>query len=279
MLYAVKLKAIPRDAVSIHFKKAGCCKMKAHTMKHSIGKRLKLLSVSTDAKTVKGEKFGILTAILYLAPSIEAQPFVGRKINLCPHASKGCSNNCIFFCGRGKFPNVVKARIRKTVEFLTNRKAFINTLYEDLRKFEQYCVKRDLIGAVRLNGTSDLPWHNLIRFEWFERLRFYDYTKDAQRVVEYLRGNLPSNYHLTFSKSESNDLNARKLAKLGANIAVVFESLPDSFFGKRVINGDESDTRFLDPKGVIVGLTAKGPAKKDTSGFVVRSEKLNALSA
>ena len=36
-----------------------------------------------------------------------------------------------------------------------------------------------------------------------------------------------------------------------------------------VINGDKTDMRFKDPVGVIVGLKAKGKARKDTSGFVI----------
>ena len=39
----------------------------------------------------------------------------------------------------------------------------------------------------------------------------------------------------------------------------------------KVVNGDESDLRFLDPRNSIVGLKAKGKAKKDTTGFVVNS--------
>jgi hypothetical protein len=56
------------------------------------------------------------------------------------------------------------------------------------------------------------------------------------------------------------------------NAAVVFQTLPDTFLGLQVINGDEHDLRHLDPKGVIVGLLPKGrKAKRDTSGFVVRA--------
>jgi len=44
--------------------------------------------------------------------------------------------------------------------------------------------------------------------------------------------------------------------------------MPETYEGTPVFNGDDSDLRFLDPKGVVVGLYAKGKAKKDTSGFV-----------
>jgi hypothetical protein len=55
----------------------------------------------------------------------------------------------------------------------------------------------------------------------------------------------------------------------GMNVAAVFHKVPETYLGRTVINGDETDLRFLDPKGVIVGLKAKGKAKKDTTGFVV----------
>jgi len=45
--------------------------------------------------------------------------------------------------------------------------------------------------------------------------------------------------------------------------------LPVFYKNTRVINGDKDDLRFLDDKGVIVGLKAKGKAQKDTSGFVI----------
>ena len=57
----------------------------------------------------------------------------------------------------------------------------------------------------------------------------------------------------------------------GMNYAVVFKNklLPVGYEGYPVINGDSTDLRFLDPKGVVVGLYAKGRAKKSDSGFAV----------
>ena len=229
---------------------------------------MKLLSVSNDAKTIKGEKRGYLTGILYLAPATES-----GVLNACPHASEGCKLACLFTAGRGTFDSVRKARISKTIAFKRDRAAFMSDLTTDIRALIKKAHKLGLKPAVRLNGTSDLPWHRIPVngaaniMELFPDVPFYDYTPNPTRIFE----TLPANYTLTFSRKEDNHAIAQAVAKSGANVAVVFASktLPATYFGRPVFNGDASDLRFLDPRGVIVGLSAKGRAKRDTSGFVV----------
>jgi hypothetical protein len=77
------------------------------------------------------------------------------------------------------------------------------------------------------------------------------------------------NYHLTFSAADGNDADVNKAIAQGMNVTVVFDKIPAEYKGKPVFNADETDLRFLDPKGVVLGLKAKGRAKKDTTGFVV----------
>lgn len=225
-----------------------------------------LLQVGHDAKTKKGEKKGYLTGILYLAPSNES-----GALNVCAHASVGCRAACLFTAGRGRFANVKAARIRKTIEFKTDRASFLARLAFDIAKLVRKAVKNGMIPAVRLNGTSDLPWENLGIIQQFPGVQFYDYTKNVKRALDFIAGKLPANYHLTFSRSETNSAHAELVAKLGGNVAVVFDSkkLPSHYYGVPVVNGDESDLRFLDARGCVVGLYAKGLAKKDFSGFVV----------
>jgi hypothetical protein len=233
-----------------------------------------LLGISTDAKTVKGEKYGYLTGIMYLAPSNQS-----GIINTCPMASKGCRMACLYTAGMGSFANVKAARIKKTVFFATEREAFMAQLCIDIERLIVKAKKAGLIPAVRLNGTSDIDWENIpVKgfeniFAVFPHVQFYDYTARPQRAIDYAMGKMPANYQLTFSKKENNDTAVSNVVSAGGNVAVVFstENFPETYLGRMVINGDESDLRFNDDKGIIVGLKAKGKAKQDDSGFVVHA--------
>ena len=229
--------------------------------------KLDLLSVGTNAKTVKSDKQGVyLTAILYLAPAVQVS-----GINLCPLSELAeCRTACLYTAGRGAFNNVQSARIRKTVFWRDNRAAFLDALRNDLNRFQSYCIKRDLIPAVRLNGTSDIPWEKYSIIEENPGIQFYDYTKSYAR----LNNPQPANYYLLLSYSMASSVYARHIKttakNTGANIAVVFRSNPPAtYLGRNVINGDLDDLRFLDAPNSIVALSAKGQAKKDTSGFVI----------
>jgi hypothetical protein len=225
-----------------------------------------LLSVDTNAKTVKGQKRGFMTGILYLAPGK-----LSGLINVCPNASVACDNLCLYFAGRGAFNSVQQARTAKTVFYVKDRETFLATLKENVTAVIRKAKAKKMVPVIRLNGTSDIGWERYTVIQAFKTTRFYDYTKSFQRMVSFLDGKLPSNYSLTFSRSETNENDCVSILKRGGNVAVVFRSktLPTHWQGFPVINGDENDLRFLDPKGVVVGLTAKGKAKSDTSGFVV----------
>jgi len=230
-----------------------------------------------NAKTTKGEPLGYLTGILYLAP----HKIAGR--NVCPNATKGCAAACLYSAGHGKFSNVQSARIAKTKKFFADPKAFVDELRKDIFALIRKAARTGLIPCVRLNGTSDLPWEKLkgtngmTLIEEFSHLQFYDYTKSVQRMVDFVNGDLPANYHLTFSRSEKAGMGTiyAALQKSGGNVAAVVnvkrgKPLPAFSGGSLLVDGDEHDLRFLDPKGCIVGLRAKGDAIKDTSGFVLR---------
>ena len=231
--------------------------------------------LTTDnAKTTKGEPLGYLTAILYLAPS----NLSGR--NVCPHASEGCILSCLFTAGMGAFSNVQAARIAKTKAFFADPKVFVEDVAKDIAAAQRKADREKLTLCVRLNGTSDIAWESLggqarvSLMARFPEVSFYDYTKNPSRVRAFLAGKFPPNYSLTFSRSESNGETALSLAKAGANVAVVFDTpkggeLPAEWAGRPVVDGDVSDLRFLDARGRIVGLRAKGQGKKDESGFVV----------
>jgi len=231
---------------------------------------MKLLSVSVDNKTIKGEKLGILTGILYLAPA----NISGYEV--CPMRSEGCTHSCLYTAGMGKINTVQAARIKKTKMFFENRDEFLKILRDDIKSLATKANRINMIPAVRLNGTSDIDWTRFNIINHFPNIQFYDYTK----VLNRLSKSIPDNYHLTFSKSEVNDDACVSALNLGFNVAVVFSTkkghpLPEKYMGYPVYNGDETDVRFKDPKGgFIIGLVAKGYASKDESGFVVNVNKL-----
>lgn len=221
-----------------------------------------------NAKTVKGEKKGILTGILYLAPG----KISGWEV--CPKRSVGCTTACLYTAGNGRFSTVQDARIKRTKLFFEQRDAFIYLLKCDITELVKKANKLNYIPCVRLNGTSDIEWTRFKIMEEFPDVQFYDYTK----VVNRLDHPLPSNYYLIFSKNESNDEDVHAAIKKKANVAVVFDVkkggiLPKEWNGVKVIDGDVDDVRWQDEQGVIVGLRAKGMAKKDETGFVIKSIK------
>jgi hypothetical protein len=226
--------------------------------------QFKLLSVESDAKTSKGSDFGVLTGILYLAPANEASDIV----NLCPMASEECRRACLYGAGMaGVFPAIKQARLAKTYQYLSDRKGFIEALRADIAKLIVMAAKRGMKPAVRINGTSDLPQLAREMAQAFPKVQFYDYTKIPMPWKRVL-----PNYHLTFSHSGENLADCMDSLANGVNVAVVFSTprFPETWHGLRVINGDESDLRFMDPVGVVVGLKAKGSAKQLAAGGFVQ---------
>ena len=224
-----------------------------------------------NAKTIKGEKKGFLTGILYLAPGRIAS----RRFNVCPHSSRGCRKVCLYTAGRGVFSNVQAARIRKTRELAKDPKEFISRVREDVSRLDRYASRRGMKLAIRLNGTSDLPWETEAYGripQCFPHIQFYDYTKIIRRVLNKRR---PGNYHLLFSRTEDNEDACRKVLRAGHTVAAVFDEVPvgSTLWGYEIVDGDEDDLRFLDKKSVIVGVKAKGKARRDTSGFVIRTRE------
>lgn len=260
----------------------------------------KNLLSTQNSKTVKGEKFGYTTYIMYLAP--HTQNSKGK--NLCSHASKGCAEACLFGSGAARFETVQQGKINKTEYFLGNLNRFMSQLANEI---EGIVAKHEVIEgteklsfngsvlrhknfAIRLNGTSDFPFENLRIFkrtsngkiwvykkpnknlknifELFPDVTFYDYTKIPNRFNNKFHAD---NYHLTFSRSEDNHKSVLDILNRGYNVAVVFgvkdeADLPKTYLGFPVVNGDENDLRFLDDENVVVGLKYKYLTGKGTAG-------------
>ena len=227
-------------------------------------KSSKLLNIDNNAKTVKGQKKGYKTAILYLAPSTQS------GFQVCPMASEGCKKACLYTAGHGAFSNVQQGRINKTRWFMQERQSFLIQLKKEISNHIKNCDKKGYIPCVRLNGTSDISWENYDIIQAFPNVQFYDYTKIYKRALKYVNGQYPSNYHITYSLNEDNKKEAFEILKLRGNISAVFRKyLPKTYQGYTVINADETDLRFTDDNNIIAGLVAKGQAKKDYSGFVL----------
>ena len=231
---------------------------------------MKLLTTA-NTKIRKGEKLGFQTFGIHLAPANLS------GFNVCKVASVGCAASCLNTAGMGVFSNVQIARIEKTRLFFKDKALFLSRLFKEITAAIKSAKKKELTATFRLNLTSDLPWekiklHGVSILELFPEATFYDYTKSPERMTAFLAGEMPKNYHLTFSRSETNGAIAESILKSGGNVAMVFrKSLPAQYLGADVINGDETDLRFLDGAGKIIGLVEKGKAKKDESGFVIEA--------
>jgi hypothetical protein len=261
--------------------------MKVH---HHIPAEYRVSSLLTPEgyapKTDKGRARGYSTAIMYFAPNK-----VGG-VNVCGKwATAGCIQTCLDEAGHGGIWSkktginaVREARIKRKRWFAEDRAAFNDRLLQELTLWRAGKLAKGKTPTTRLNGTADLPWeHRSLAmndgrtvFEHFPDVQFYDYTKNPVRMLAFCRGEMPANYHLTFSRSESNDDDCRAVLAAGGNVAVPFmvkdeSGFPATFMGAPVVSGDHDDLRFLDQPGVVIGLKAKGrKAKKDTSGFIVR---------
>jgi len=250
-------------------------------------------------KAIKANSFGWLNAINYMAPAATAG--LG---DFCPDATDGCRSICLgehsgqaAMRKEGETNKVIESRKRKNHYFMNDRQAFMKEAAFHVAKIVKKAKTLKLKPAIRMNGAWDIPFEGVSFHidkqlggklselcgkpikEGFHKnimaafpfVQFLDYTKHESRFLKPL----PENYHLTFSLSEKPESpkEARFLLEKGFNVAAVFANgLPKSFMGFPVINGDLHDLRFLDPQGVIVGLTPKGhKAKKDTSGFIIRN--------
>ncbi|HMA72699.1 MAG TPA: hypothetical protein VKP67_14615 [Xanthobacteraceae bacterium] len=242
-----------------------------------------------NAKAEKAAAFGYYNIIHYLAPAD-----IAGYGDVCSHRSLACTAACLGWhsghAAIGETNNVREARLAKTRDFMTDRQNYLVRMVMEIARAKRYAAGKGLKLCVRLNGSSDIAWEGIrlqpsgrTLLEIFPEVTFVDYTKNPRRFARPL----PPNYHLTFSRSETNEAIALELLERGVNVAVVFAERPLSWRGHVVVNGDESDLRHLDPRaprpvtlqsgryhyfaGYVIGLTPKGSkAKKDSSGFVVR---------
>lgn len=248
------------------------------------------LLTTHNTKTLKGEKMGFRTAILYLAPARES-----GVVNVCKHSTEECREFCLYRSGNSmRFPKINEARIRKTKFMVEMPEDFERLLNKDIASLIKNCQKNKLIPCVRLNGTSDL-YHGIfarVIAEWHHKgVIFYDYTKDLKRALAWRANQMPAGYHLTYSHANGKLTHTITALNSGVNVAMVFDTkrnqpLPKEWNGFDVIDGDTHDLRFLNSPstpdeltdydiGYVIGLRAKGVAQKvkgTPKGFIVNSK-------
>ena len=256
----------------------------------------KVLSyVGANPKLAKNSKLKVLSVPLHLAP------YNLSGFQVCAKASAGCSAACLHFGGAPAARKIKdQVRIARTQAFFKDRSAFLALLTFEIMSLQHKAKKLHMKPAVRLNATSDLAWENLSivvngktvgMIGYFRGIQFYDYTAIRKRMDAFLAGRLPRNYHLTFSRKEDNHDDCLAVLRAGGNVTAVFtkpalvqalENGVQTSGGSlvvaggpqscdwMVVDGDIHDYRPVDPSNVIVGLKAKGLARKDVSGFVIR---------
>lgn len=250
----------------------------------TIGKAMKQVGVSylgSVNKSAKLEKNGKVskqyTYGIYLAPASTS------GYNVCQSSTPECRMGCLATSGRAAMEIVAgktkisNCRVNKTKLFFENQEFFMQWVIAEMTKYQTQATKDDFGFSARLNCTSDIDWaHVYVNgktiFELFPNAQFYDYTKIPTKF--HMK---PENYHLTFSYTGRNGSIAQRLLKQGFNVAVVFDTLkgqalPETFMGYKVVDGDLTDYRPNDGKGVIVGLRFKRIADQEAQKEVIKSD-------
>lgn len=246
--------------------------------------------ISSSTKTMKSKKYSHqYTYAVYLSPSNTS------GYNVCPFSTKECRLGCLATSGRAKIEYysgisvIDNARKRKTILFHKHQDFFMEWLIAEIKRDKAKAKKDGYFFSVRLNATSDIDWNNVYYkgfniFEIFPDVAFYDYTKNHNKFDD-----IADNYHLTYSYTGRNWKQSEILLNKGFNIAVVFnvkneKQLPKTWNGYKVINGDLTDYRIDDAKGIIVGLKWKNIANKGIneqikkSIFVVQPTEFNKIN-
>ena len=237
------------------------------------------LLTTANPKTDKGRELGYLTSVLHLAPASLS------GFNVCNRSTPGCRAGCLNLAGRGGIiprgatTNAIqRARVARTRLLFSDRPLFLQTLQGEIETHVRRADRLGLAPAMRLNGTSDLPWERIAPaiLERFSDVQFYDYTKDPSRYFD--SRSRPEHYHLTLSRSEHTTPEVMRSALVWGSVAVVYDST-DSILSSGfdcetpAHDADSHDLRFLDRPGSIGALRAKGPARHDETGFVVRTAR------
>jgi len=233
--------------------------------------------VSTSSKIAHSQTYSHQhTYAIYLAPANLS------GYNVCSHSTPECRIGCLNTSGRAgieEFSGLTKihdCRVKKTKLFYEQPEFFMAWLMAEIKMYQKRAEKKGFYFSVRLNATSDIDWQNVKVngqniFEIFPDVAFYDYTKNINKFIDK-----PLNYHLTYSYTGRNELQCEAVLKAGFNVAMVFKvkhevELPKYFDNHPVINGDLTDYRIDDAKGIIVALKWKRIANRKAEAKIINS--------
>lgn len=234
-------------------------------------------TINSSAKIMKNQKYNQqYTYAIYLAPANTS------GYNVCSHSTKECRLGCLATSGRqaieifSGIDKIKNSRIKKTVLFHEHREFFMQWLIAEIKAGKAKAERDGFYFSVRLNATSDIDWQNeningTNIFEIFPDVNFYDYTKNVNKYI-----GKPENYHLTYSYTGRNWNQCKTLLQRGFNVAMVFNAkkeseLPLEYKGFKVSNGDLTDYRIADAKGIIIGLKWKRIANREAEAQILNS--------
>lgn len=218
----------------------------------------------------------------WLLFGLSMSPATTSGHQVCSSSTPGCRKACIFTSGNGGYPIVSRGRKGRALAWFQKREEFKKKLYEEMELAMKLAKRHKRNLGIRLNVFSDIMWERQFPeiIGDFGEVQFYDYTKHFERMMRFCRGEFPSNYYLTFSRSEKNEEECLRVLSSGRNVSVPFTinaamkpdikvPLPNTYLGYPVVNGENNDLRFLDPQGCVVGVKTKGMGFWDKTGFVV----------
>lgn len=230
-----------------------------------------------SAKAVKAQEYGYLNAIHYMSPHEIAG--VG---NLCPWATPSCKRICLgYHSGQASMVansadtnsknNVRRSRDTKARQYMLERRRYMAEVVRQAARVIRKASEKGFLAALRFNGSTDLVGEAVNLAHTFPTVKVNEYTKSFKFAMANALGEHPSNLRVCFSRTEENEDDAIKILENGGLVSVVFaKTLPRTWGGFPVVDGDRHDLLHLWPRGVVIGLKAKGSARGDTSGFVVR---------
>lgn len=218
--------------------------------------------VNNSTKHEKAFKYNEMVYTIYLAPAKSS----GYEV--CPGRTAECTLLCLNESGRNKMNTerevIRNSRIKKTRLFHEEHQFFVKWVFEEIKLARKKAEKLNYRFSVRLNNTSDISPEDFYILnengtrvnilEYFNDVKFYDYTKVPERLELTKKY---SNYDLTFSFSGTNKFDCLQMLKNDVRVSVVFKVVPETFWGYPVVNGDNYDMRYLDPKQSIIGLKFK----------------------